>query len=120
MNKNEWLLQYIGSFSERDMTLLGRCYDVLQKNIIQGDMPWGNSPVISPWSGSDAGLWNWDSVFHAMTVVRFDRELAKSCIDSLGMFQRESGIIPDVIYPTGRVMDNYSKPPVFPWGAMCL
>ena len=37
MNKNEWLLQYIGSFSERDMTLLGRCYDVLQKNIIQGE-----------------------------------------------------------------------------------
>ena len=118
MNKNEWLLQYKGSISERDMALLERCYDVLQKNMIQGDMPWGSSPVISPWSGSDAGLWNWDSVFHAMTVVRFDRELAKSCIDSLGMFQRESGIIPDVIYPTGRVMDNYSKPPVFPWGAL--
>lgn len=118
MNKSEWLSRYEGKFSERDMALLGRCYDVLYENVIQGNMPWGDAPVISPWSGSDAGLWNWDSVFHAMTVVRFDGELAKSCIDSLGMFQRESGLIPDVIYPTGRVMDNYSKPPVYPWGVL--
>ena len=105
MTKNEWLEQYSDTLSEKEMTLLSRCYDVLHENIMQGDMPWG-APAIYPRSGQDAGLWNWDSVFHAMTVVRFDGELAKSCIDSLGMFQRENGILPDVIYPTGRMMDN--------------
>lgn len=118
MTKNEWLAQYHETLSEKELTLLGRCYDVLQENRLQGEMPWGDAPVISPWAGQDAGLWNWDSVFHAMTVARFDGELAKSCIDSLGMFQRENGILPDVIYPTGRVMDNYTKPPVFPWGVL--
>lgn len=81
-------------------------------------MPWGDAPAISPWAGQTSGLWNWDSVFHAMTAVRFDGELAKSCIDSFAMFQRENGIMPDVVFPNGRVVDNYSKPPVFPWGVL--
>lgn len=118
MTKNEWLEQYNGKLSERDMALLGRCYDVLHENILQGDMPWGDAPAISPWAGQTSGLWNWDSVFHAMTAVRFDGELAKSCIDSFAMFQRENGIMPDVVFPNGRVVDNYSKPPVFPWGVL--
>jgi putative isomerase len=81
-------------------------------------MPWGDAPAISPWSGSTAGLWNWDSVFHAMTVARYDSDLAKSCIDSFAMFQKESGLLPDVIYPNGKIEDNYSKPPVFAWGVL--
>jgi putative isomerase len=119
MTKTEWLNQYISKLSSRDIALLSRAYDILADNTIQGnDMPWGDAPAISPWSGSTAGLWNWDSVFHAMTVARYDSDLAKSCIDSFAMFQKESGLLPDVIYPNGKIEDNYSKPPVFAWGVL--
>lgn len=119
MTKTEWLNQYKSKLSSRDIALLSRAYDILADNTIQGnDMPWGDAPAISPWSGSTAGLWNWDSVFHAMTVARYDSDLAKSCIDSFAMFQKESGLLPDVIYPNGKIEDNYSKPPVFAWGVL--
>ena len=119
MTKAEWLKQYESILSERDLALLEEAYDVLAENTIQGeDMPWGNTPAISPWSGSTAGLWNWDSIFHAITVARYDGELAKNCIDNIAMFQKESGLIPDVVYPDGRMEDNYSKPPVFAWGVL--
>ena len=121
MTKNEWLEKCGAGLNTRDLALLDRCYDVLAKNTLQGDdMPWGSAPAISPWSGPTAGLWNWDSVFHAMTVVRFDGELAKSCIDSFAMFQLENGLLPDVVFPNGRVVANYSKPPVFPWGVLTV
>ena len=119
MTKTEWLNQYKSTLSDRDIALLERAYEVLAENTLQDEnMPWGNSPTISPWSGSTAGIWNWDSVFHAMTVVRYDAELAKSCIDCIAMFQKENGLIPDVVHPDGRIMDNYSKPPVFAWGVL--
>ena len=119
MTKTEWLDQYKTSLSERNINLLGAAYDVLEKNTMQGDnMPWGSNPTISPWAGSTAGVWNWDSVFHAMTVCRYDGELAKNCIDSIAMFQKENGLIPDVVMADGRVVDNYSKPPVFAWGVL--
>ncbi len=119
MTKTQWLNQYKSTLSERDMALLTRAYEVLEGNTIQSDdHPWGSSPTISPWVGSTAGIWNWDSVFHAMTVCRYDGELAKSCIDSIAKFQKENGLIPDVVYPDGRIADNYSKPPVFAWGVL--
>ena len=119
MTKAEWINQYKSELSERDIALLTRSYEILEKNTLHDkNMPWGDNPVISPWSGSTAGIWNWDSVFHAMTVCRYDGELAKSCIDAIAMFQRENGLIPDVVYHDGKIMDNYSKPPVFAWGVL--
>ncbi len=121
MTKNEWLRQYEGALSERDFALISRAYDILAENTLQGDgMPWGSIPAISPWPGPGAGLWNWDSVFHAVTVSRYDGELAKGCIDGFAMFQKESGLLPDVIHPDGSIMDNYSKPPVFAWGVLTV
>lgn len=115
MTKSEWLEKY-KTKSPRDIALLDRCYDVLRQNTIQGeDMPWGNAPVISPWLGPNAGIWNWDTAFHAMTVSRYDTELAKSCIDSFMSFQKENGLVPDVIRANGNIEDNYGKPPVMPW-----
>ena len=94
MTKNEWLVQYHETLSEKELTLLGRCYDVLQENRLQGEMPWGDAPVISPWAGQDAGLWNWDSVFHAMTVARFDGELASPALIALGCFSEKTEFCP--------------------------
>ena len=117
LDKQTFLAQY-SDLSERDRALLERSYDVLHENTIQGDsMPWGPAPVISPWLGKNAGIWNWDSAFHAMTVSRFDTELAKSCIDAFMSYQKENGLLPDVMRANGNIEDDYGKPPVMPWAA---
>ena len=121
LTKEEWLAPLRQKVSERDARLLDAAYEVLKGNTIhQPDVPWGDVPVISPWSGPCAGIWNWDSAFHAMTVSRSDTALAKSCIDAFTGFQLPSGMFPDVIYADGRLCDNYSKPPVLPWATMIV
>ena len=120
LTKEQWLGQYEGKVSDRDMKLMSAAYDVLEKNTVHSpDAPWGDVPVISPWSGPCAGMWNWDSAFHAMTVSRYDTQLAKNCIDCFMMFQKENGLLPDVVFVKGRIADNYGKPPVLPW-ATCM
>ena len=121
LTKEEWIASLNKPISQRDRTLLDAAYAVLKNNTIRkADAPWGNVPVISPWSGPCAGIWNWDSAFHAMTVSRFDTPLAKSCIDAFVAFQLPSGMFPDVIQIDGKICDNYGKPPVLPWATLTV
>ena len=121
ITKENWLGAYKNTVSQRDRELLGAAYDVLAKNTVNdAKAPWGEAPVISPWSGPCAGMWNWDSAFHAMTVSRFDSELARNCIDCFAQFQLDNGMFPDVVYVDGRIVDNYSKPPVLPWATLTV
>ncbi len=121
LTKEEWLAQAAGKCSARDRTLLDAAYEVLKKNTVHTpEAPWGDVPVISPWSGPCAGIWNWDSAFHAMTVSRYDTPLAKSCIDAFTAFQLPTGMFPDVIHVDGRICDNYGKPPVLPWATLTV
>ena len=119
LTKEEWLSGK--PVSERDKTILGAAYEVLKRNTIHSkNAPWGDVPVVSPWSGPCAGIWNWDSAFHAMTVSRFDTPLAKNCIDAFTAFQLPFGMFPDVIHVDGRICDNYGKPPVLPWATLIV
>lgn len=119
LTKEEWLSGK--PVSERDKTILDAAYEVLKKNTIHSkNAPWGDVPVVSPWSGPCAGIWNWDSAFHATTVSRFDTPLAKSCIDAFTAFQLPFGMFPDVIHVDGRICDNYGKPPVLPWATLIV
>lgn len=119
LTKEEWLSGK--PVSERDKTILDAAYEVLKKNTIHSkNAPWGDVPVVSPWSGPCAGIWNWDSAFHAITVSRFDTPLAKSCIDAFTAFQLPFGMFPDVIHVDGRICDNYGKPPVLPWATLIV
>ena len=121
LTKEEWIASLNKPISQRDRTLLDAAYAVLKNNTIRkADAPWGNVPVISPWSGPCAGIWNWDSAFHAMTVSRFATPLAKSCIDAFVAFQLPSGMFPDVIQIDGKICDNYGKPPVLPWATLTV
>lgn len=121
LTKQQWLDSLAGTVSDRDRTLLSAAYDVLKKNTVHSpDAPWGDVPVISPWSGELAGIWNWDSAFHAMTVSRYDTPLAKSCIDAFTAYQLPTGMFPDVIRIGGEVCDNYAKPPVLPWATLIV
>lgn len=119
MVKSDWLTRVTGTLCARDAALLSEAWAVLKENTICDEkMPWGGAPVISPWRGRNAGIWNWDSVFHAITVSRFDTALAKSCLDTFAQYQKENGMLPDVIFHNGHIEDNYSKPPVFAHGVM--
>ena len=119
LTKEEWLSGK--PVSERDKTILDAAYEVLKKNTIHSkNAPWGDVPVVSPWSGPCAGIWNWDSAFHAMTVSRFDTPLAKSCIDAFTAFQLPFGMFPDVIHVDGRICDNYGKAPVLTWATLIV
>ena len=119
--KQEWLAQYEKYCNERDMTLLGAAYDVLKTNTIErDDAPWGPDPVISPWMGEKAGIWNWDSAFHAITVSRYDERLAKSCVDSFVKYILPNGLLPDVVRLNGQVVDNFGKPPVMAWAVLTV
>ena len=121
LTKKQWLEQYKGKLSQREITLLEAAYDVLTRNTMcSPHAPWGNTPVISPWSGDNAGIWNWDSAFHALTVSRYNDVLAKSCIDSFVKYQLPNGMLPDVILANGTVMDNCGKPPVMPWAVLTV
>ena len=120
MSKEEWLEQYRGKLSERDLALMSRAYEVLDENTLNKEnMPWGDIPAITPWL-SCPGLWNWDSVFHGMTVSRYNSVLAQNTIDCFAKFQCENGMLPDVITLRGFLADNASKPPVFPWGILTV
>ncbi len=111
--RDQWLEPYKAELSERDFLLVSKAYDVLSSNTLSyKNAPWGDMSVISPWLGGSAGIWNWDSAFHAMTVCRFDTELAENCISAFMQYQKEDGMLPDVIFADGRIEDNYSKPPV--------
>lgn len=104
------------NLSQRNTELLERVSAVFENNIIdRTDNKWGHYRGILPSPGNYNGVWNWDSAFHALALSRIDPELAYEQIEIFLDFQGDDGIYPDVIYVDGKVKDNYSKPPVFPW-----
>jgi putative isomerase len=96
------------------LELLQRSYDTLQGNIVKHEM-WHNKRGIVPSIGRYDGVWNWDSAFHAMTVSRWDPELAREQAEILFGEQEPNGALPDVIYEDGRIVKESGKPPVYPW-----
>jgi len=120
LTKEEWLSQYEGKLSERDLALMAGAHDIIAGNTLNKEnMPWGDIPAVSPWLGCP-GLWNWDTVFHGMTISRYDSVLAQNSVDCYAKFQCENGMLPDVITLRGFLADNAGKPPVFPWGILTM
>ncbi len=118
MKNNNWLSEVIAenNFSDRDKRLLKMAQDTLMNNIFVGErFPWEGMRGISPSRKKFAGIWNWDSAFIGRTVSRWDTLLAKEQFEIFFNAQSENGQFPDVIRFNGEVVDNYTKPPVFPW-----
>ena len=102
----------------RNTELIKRAHDVLMGNAYEKDgYPWSPYRCISPAKNYFLGIWNWDSAFHAIGISRYDTELAKESILGFLQFQRDDGLLPDVIFENGRIGSNSSKPPVFAWAA---
>ncbi len=115
MNRSEWSV-FSKTFGERESELLIRSYDTIMGNVYEKEgYLWSPYRCISPGKNNFPGIWNWDSAFHAVGVSRWDTELAKESILGFLNFQSENGLLPDVIWENGGIVDTFSKPPVFPW-----
>lgn len=115
MTREEWM-EFAKTFPPREAELLKRSYDTLMGNVYETEgYLWSPYRCISPGKGHFRGIWNWDSAFHAVGVSRWDTQLAKESILGFLQFQRKDGLIPDVIWESGDIVDTFSKPPVFPW-----
>ena len=104
------------SISERDKELCERAYQILMENVYPDEgYLWSPYRCISPGKTHFTGIWNWDSAFHAVGVSRWDTELSKESILGFFQFQREDGLLPDVICESGEIIGSFSKPPLFAW-----
>ena len=116
MTKQEWINK--NSFaSERDRSLAERAFDTIASNAYDPSegFKWAPYRCTSPGRDTFLGIWNWDSAFHAVGISRWDTELAKENILGFLQFQKENGLLPDVIFENGEIVDTFTKPPVFAW-----
>lgn len=120
--REDWLSKTTAELSERDRRLLDRASAVLEANILlehEGrPTPWAPLRGVCPSPHHYLGVWNWDSAFHAMTVARWDIELAREQVTIFLERQQPSGMLPDVIFANGQVVSDFGKPPVFPWACL--
>ncbi len=127
MLRKNWLKQYENSVNARDYRLLDKASRILMQNIapLEEETLWKPYRAITPSMGRKPnggicfpGIWNWDSAFHMVGVSRFDKELAQEQMEAFFLFQKEDGMLPDVIRMPGYknpIMDQYGKPPVWAW-----
>lgn len=86
---------------------------ILKNNIYEpNEYSWGKYRMISPCRNYFRGVWNWDSAFHAIGVLYIDDVLAKEQILGFLQFQKDDGMLPDVIFEDGRIEDHFTKPPL--------
>ena len=129
MFREKWLKQYENTITERDYRILNKASRILVQNIApnKDGVLWNPFRAITPsmtprphkpeWSYF-GGIWNWDSAFHMVGVSRFDKRLAQEQMEAFFLFQKENGMLPDVIRLPERgneIMDQYGKPPVWAW-----
>jgi len=130
MLRKMWLNKYEKGVSARDFRLLDKASRILMQNVV----PQEENGLWNPYRGicpsytkketktglhtCFPGIWNWDSAFHMVGVSRFDGELAQEQMEAFFLFQKEDGMLPDVIFTPergSRIMDQYGKPPVWAW-----
>ena len=129
MSREQWLGQCKNIVSVRDYRILEKASGILMRNIApntEGTL-WNPYRAITPSMAphpkaehlpSFAGIWNWDSAFHMVGVSRFDKKLAQEQMEAFFLFQKESGMLPDVIrmpVKENEILDKYGKPPVWAW-----
>ena len=109
----EWLRKAGAGLSDRDRELLRRAAQTLEGNLfVGGTFPWDPYRCVSPCMGHFDGVWNWDSAFHAMGLAHWDAALGRESLLGFLRFQREDGMLPDVIWADGSSFYGCSKPPV--------
>ncbi len=59
-------------------------------------------------------MWLWDSVFHALAIVNYNQELAKSAIKAVLSQAKEDGFMPHSMNP--KECSKVTQPQVLSWG----
>lgn len=114
MNKKteKWIEQTEKGLCERDKRLIKRAADTIDGNIWT-DAVWYPYSCIVPFrSYENSAIWGWDSAFHALTVSRWDSELATQCLDAFMNYQLPIGAFPDAVKADGFIETRCSKPPL--------
>ncbi len=121
---DRWLKSLYGSVDFEEYTLLDRAARTLLGNITKAGgekkLPWHPWRGITPSHVVFKGIWNWDTAFHAIGVSYWDAELAREQILMYLSLQTQEGLLPDVLFEDGRLIDTFGKPPVMPWAAMII
>ncbi|HIU57972.1 MAG TPA: hypothetical protein IAA61_09230 [Candidatus Ornithomonoglobus merdipullorum] len=105
--------------AEQAAELLKKSERILRGNIYdKTGYPWDGYTMVFPARGRFPGIWNWDKAFIAVGMIPYDIDIAKDQIEGFLSFQKDKGILPDVIFEDGRIVDMYSKPPVMAHAAM--
>lgn len=120
MLREQWLKQLKNTISARDYRILDKASQILLNNIAPNteETLWNPYRAVTPSLMFFSGIWNWDSAFHMVGVSRFDKKLAQEQMEAFFLFQKENGLLPDVVrMPKAGsiIMDQYSKPPVWAW-----
>lgn len=103
-----------------DKELIDRAKKILYANIRlaekdgMGNSLFDNYRAIIPSPSTYLGVWNWDAAFHMIGMSHFDTEIAGEQAKIMFKFQKENGQFPDCILSSGKVIDGFTKPPV--WG----
>jgi putative isomerase len=115
--RRKWLAGLGAGRDARDRKLLERASRTLVDNIVPDSpsLPWHPLRGICPSHRNYKGIWNWDAAFHALAVSRWDRGLAEEQVRIFLDSQKPDGAFVDVLLCDGRVNEDFSKPPVFPW-----
>lgn len=117
---------FVGALAAADWDstgLVSRAWTILEENTLGGpDVPWVPYRGCRPSCIGFKGVWNWDSAFHALVLVRRDPELARDQFRIMMKIQRPDGMLPDVIWedPKDGVFDGCTKPPVWGWGVWTI
>lgn len=132
--REQWLNQIKDTLSERDFRIVEKASRILLQNVVPvtEKVRWKPYRAISPSMTAQPnnpnevffpGIWNWDCAFHMVGVSRFDRKLAQEQMEAFFLFQKENGMLPDLIRipAKGSKIEDYSgKPPVWPWALQQL
>jgi putative isomerase len=128
-NRAAWLSFCQPVVSSRDYRLLDKASGILLQNIAPNtpETLWNPWRAITPSMAPNpsrpglpcfGGIWNWDSAFHMIGIARFDRQLAQEQMEAFFLFQKDNGMLPDVIRTPdyqNRIEDLIGKPPVWAW-----
>ncbi|MBQ9756777.1 MAG: hypothetical protein IJV99_04180, partial [Clostridia bacterium] len=91
-------------------------YKALSVNKVNVRTAEGNIPCT--WTTPDRvphkRMWLWDSVFHALAIVKYNPELAKNAIRAVIAQRRKDGFIPAMMNPYSR--GDLTQPQVLSWG----
>ena len=97
-----------------EAVLIKRARDTLMGNVTTAEA-WKPYRGIMPSLGTYKGVWNWDSAFHAVAVSNWDATLAREQFEILFSKQLPNGQLPDVIFADGKIVVDFTKPPVMAW-----